>query len=265
MNIILCNQFKNEALRLKEWLLYNKEIGVSNFILINDHSTDDSIDIIKSIKDITVHIINAKTPQTTFNNSRDTNSYQGDLTLAANLITHYRYAHNFCLNTYGRDTYLGFFDVDEFIFYPEYPNKNLLDIIENKFNNKPVLAIGSLEVDSNLFDVNVGYITKQTTRAMSFENKSKGTRYTTVKSFQNLQYNDLTIFYKEPAHEYGHHIHHGGVRPDDASFMPLNECAFLHYRSPIYDPHINRPLCNIDYDKVKQISIKAEHQNGKTI
>ena len=258
MNVILCNQFKNEALRLKEWLLYNKEIGVSNFILINDHSTDDSIDIIKSIKDITVHIINAKTPQTTFNNSRDTNSYQGDLTLAANLIINYRYAHNFCLNTYGRDTYLGFFDVDEFIFYREYPNKNLLDIIENKFDNKPVLCIGSLEVDSNLFDINARYITKQTTRAMSFENKSKGTRSATVKSFQNLQYNDLTLFYKEPLHEYGIHIHQGGVTEIHCAYMPLNKCAFLHYRSPMYNPDINRQLCNTDYNIVKRISITAE-------
>jgi hypothetical protein len=239
MKIVLCNQFKND------------------FILIDDYSKDNSIEIIKSIKDINVHILKATTPETSFENSKDTNAYAGISSLAVNIIKNFQRAHKFCLEIYGNDVYLGFFDVDEFLFYPEYPNKKIIEIIDNNFDNKPVLCVGSLEVDSDLFDLNKEWITQQTTRGMSFKTKFEGTRRETVKSFQNLKYNDLSIFYNIPIHLYGHHIHHGGVEPKNCNFLPLETCAFLHFRKPMYDPDINRKLCNTNYELVKQISDEA--------
>ena len=43
MNIVLANQFKNEQNRLKEWLAYYKELKICDFILVDDHSSDNSL------------------------------------------------------------------------------------------------------------------------------------------------------------------------------------------------------------------------------
>lgn len=258
MNIVLCNQFKNESLRLKEWLLYNKQLGINDFILIDDHSTDNSVKVIKSIKGINVHILQSQTEKLDYESSKDTDVYAGISSLAKNIIQNFKIAHNYCLQKYGTNTYLGFFDVDEFIFYKNYESVKLVNLIEKLIQDKPVLSVGSLEVDSNLFQVTGEWVTQQTTKAVSFDNKKISTRADTVKSFQNLNYPDLSIFYKSPINLYGYHIHYGGVSPSECSFSPLEECAFLHYRKPMYHPHINAKLCVADYKQVKQISTQAK-------
>jgi hypothetical protein len=172
------------------------------------------------------------------------------------MVKNYKQIHKYCLDVYGKDTYLGFFDVDEFIFYKKYKEKSLISVIEENIKNKPVMSLGSLEVNSDFFDLNKPeWITQQTTKAISFENKCKGTRKETVKSFQNLSHN--SVFYQSPDIMYGYHIHYGGVTPDLCSFIPLEECAFLHYRMPIYHPEINKPLCTATYEIVKDISNNA--------
>lgn len=258
MKIILANQFKNEQLRLKEWLLYNKALGITDFILVDDYSTDESVNIIKNIKDITVHILPSMAEKTGYSGSVDTNVYAGISHLAQNMVMNYKQIHKYCLNTYGKEVYLGFFDVDEFIFYKEYKSKPLTSIIQENIKDNPVLCFGSLEVNSDLFDLNKSeWITQQTTTAMSFQSKFEGTRKDTVKAFQNLSYNNLNIFYKTSERLYGHHIHSGGVPSDLCSFARLEDCAFLHYRQPIYHPEINKKLCNTSYGIVKEISNKA--------
>jgi hypothetical protein len=257
MNIVLCNQFKNESLRLKEWLLYNKCLGIKDFILIDDHSNDDSVEIINSIDGINVHILKSQTEVLHYENSKDTNNYAGMSNLAKNIITNFKMAHNYCLQKYGKNIYLGFFDVDEFIFYENYYCVNLVNLIERLMGDKPVLSLGSLEVNSDLFEVTGQWVTKQTTKAISFDNKKISSRSETVKSFQNLNYSDMSVFYKTPMNLYGHHIHYGGVNPHECAFAPLEECAFLHYRKPMYHPEINKKLCTQEYKLVKNISEKA--------
>lgn len=261
MKIVLCNQFKNESARLKEWLLYNKFLGISDFILIDDHSTDNSIEIIHSIKNINVHILKSQTQNLGYVNSNDTNSYAGNSDLAKNIIQNFKTAHSYCLSNYGKNTYLGFFDVDEFIFYKDYENIKITKIIESLIQDKPILCLGSLEVNSDLFSLESDeWVTQQSTNAISFENKKISTRAETVKSFQNLNYHDLSIFYKPPIKMYGYHIHYGGGLPSECAYAPLESFAFLHYRKPMYNPEINKKLCVQNYDIVKNISKKAKKE-----
>ena len=66
MKIILTNQFKNESLRIVEWLEYYRDRGIKDFILINDNSTDDSIQKINSVPNVSVTMINFDLPEVNF-------------------------------------------------------------------------------------------------------------------------------------------------------------------------------------------------------
>ena len=46
-NVTICCMFKNEALFLKEWLLYHKIVGIDHVYLYNNQSSDNYLDILK--------------------------------------------------------------------------------------------------------------------------------------------------------------------------------------------------------------------------
>lgn len=75
MRIILANQFKNESLRIVEWLEYHRDRGIHDFILVDDHSTDDSVQKIQSVKGISAKILSSELPPLEFLNSQDTEAY----------------------------------------------------------------------------------------------------------------------------------------------------------------------------------------------
>lgn len=259
MKIILANQFKNESKRLKEWLLYHKFLGVNDFILVNDHSTDNSKEIIKNIPDITVHLLDSKLKEhTSFKSSEDTEKYMGG-GVPQIIFENFINIHDYCLKTYGKNVYLGFFDVDEFIYF-NYKEYSFLQIIKKYLNENAVLSLDNFDVDSDRFDLNKGWVTQQTTRSMDFLNKKTTYRANTVKSFQNLNYNNLNVFkelLETPGCHIGTYIHGGGVKQNYVSYADNNELGFLHYRKPMYELHKNKHLCNKDYEMVKQISNEA--------
>jgi hypothetical protein len=255
MNIVIGNQFKNEQDRLEEWLLYYRELGIKDFILVNDHSTDNSVEIIKSIKDVNVNILNSQTNPLQFYNGNNTDKYRGNLQLAYNIILNFTRIHNYCLKHYGKNTALGFFDVDEFIF-TNTPDL-VTNVIKKLIHENPVLSIYSLEVNSEKFDLN-SWVTLQTTESMSIENRLKSTRAGVVKSFQNLNFVEIIDFFNDyEPYDVGIPIHWGATKiPRD--FPDTELLAFLHYRKPIYDPIINIPLCDKEYLKVKEISLSIK-------
>jgi hypothetical protein len=255
MKIVLANQFKNEEKRLEEWLLYNKALGITDFILTNDHSTDNSVNIINSIKGITVHILNSEyPPDNRMHSSIDTNKYQAGY-VAGIIGKNFVKMHNFCKEKYGKETFLGFFDVDEFIFF-DTNKTTLLNLIQNNIENYAVLSLSSTEVDCNTFNVDGSWLTLQNHIAVSIENQAKCTRGSTTKSFQNLNYSDLSVFNKDK-NNIGAIVHSGGVEMSQLKYCPRELCSFLHFRKPMYSPEINRKLCNTNYPYVKDIAIKA--------
>ena len=48
--MIIITQFKNEEKRLKEWIEHHYWLGFNQFILYDDNSTDNSIDVIKNLQ-----------------------------------------------------------------------------------------------------------------------------------------------------------------------------------------------------------------------
>jgi hypothetical protein len=76
MKIILTNQFKNESLRIVEWLEYYRDRGIEDFILINDNSTDDSVQKINSVPNVSVTIISSDLPEVNFFSSDQTEKYR---------------------------------------------------------------------------------------------------------------------------------------------------------------------------------------------
>lgn len=259
MKIVLANQFKNEENRLEEWLLYNKALGITDFILVNDHSTDNSVKIIQSVKGVTVHILDSEyLPDNTMYSSIDTHKYQNGGGVAGTIAKNFRRIHDFCLKTYGKEVYLGFFDVDEFIFL-DISKTTLLELIKTNIQNYAVLGISSTEVNCNTFNIDGSWLTLQNYTATSPKNQEISTRGGTAKSFQNLNYIDPTIFYRgHCSTDVGSIVHSGGVDISNIKYCPRESCAFLHFRKPMYSPEINRILCDTNYSYVKDIAMKAK-------
>ena len=126
--------------------------------------------------------------------------------------------------------------------------------------------MSSVEVDCNTFIVDGSWLTLQNHIAVSNVNQAKCTRGSTIKSFQNLNYPDLTVFTKhrnDKPDPIGCFVHHGGVEQQLLKYCPRDVASFLHFRKPMYDPQINRQLCNAEYAEVKKIALKAKEYNNE--
>jgi len=256
MKIILANQFKNESLRIEEWLRYHKELGFNDFVLMDDHSNDNSIEIAKSINGINVEVLSRIDAELSFKGAVDTDLYRGNSNFAEMISRSFMIIHEHVYKKYGNNSIIGFFDIDEFIFSEE--ELDVIKTIVNEIKDLPVLSLWGFEVNSDKFQVNGKWITLQTTNSMSMNNKLKSTKSTNIKSFQNLMFKHKTNFFNDclTFKNYGGIIHNGGI--NDQNYPPdCSKLAFLHYRKPIYDPIVNLPLCDKDYNIVEKIANKA--------
>lgn len=245
MEIILANQFRNEAPRLEEWLRYHAELGVDRFVLADDGSTDASRDIAESTG-LNVEFI---TPPSTCAvwSSDATEAYRGSDRLARSIVSSFKFIQG-RVQSRNRDCALGFFDVDEFLFVPD--RRPLREVLAEEIAGAKALVVPSYEVHSGMFTVGASWVTRQTTRSMSDKNRQQCTRHAVGKSFQNMQFDG---HWERPDEEYGVHIHYGGM----VSPTPSKALRFLHYRSPMYDFPFNSKLCDEDYPQVREISDRA--------
>ena len=275
MKIVIANQFKNEGKRLREWLEYYRDRGITDFVLVNDHSTDNSIEVINSVVGVNVTVMDSPFNNLNFNNSKDTEHYKGNIALAETISTNFRRVHQFVLQKYGRETILGFFDVDEYIVGQ---TKNLAEVINATASQYLISSICSFEIDSDTIDLDsdVPFI-KQTTRSTSTSSRYRCTRRSTAKSFANLNRKDSNLIFSVPVQAFGESIHGCGVPSKRLGFdakgnpeyghyvsQPINdtdECItdgrlclvapktmkMLHYRKPSYDLATNKPLFDTDH------------------
>jgi len=209
MKIVLASQFKNEAIRAVEWLEYYKARGIVDFILCDDHSTDDSIARINSVEGIKVKHFSSQSVPTRFSGSSDTELYKWDLEHPQNQHTNFRRMFAYACEHYGPDTAIGFLDMDEFIFTNR--DAPLHQVISEKIKPYAVMSICSFEVDSRTFELNGSNLLDQTTRSMSVENRAISTRRTTVKSFIQLGHPLSKYAFTEPIPEIGAGIHTAGL------------------------------------------------------
>jgi hypothetical protein len=181
--------------------------------------------------------------------------------------------HQYVKQKFGKDTILGFFDVDEFIVAQ---TRNLKEEIVQYASNFLCLSVCSFEVNSDLFDVSSEVpLIKQTTRSTSVENRNRS-GVLSFKTLLNLSLDENDeIFGLPPDHwNLGSLIHLGGV--DQTKFnMKENEpvvhpsadgvewktirkngwclaapqrLLYLHYRSPSRLHTTNNDLSLYDKD-----------------
>lgn len=91
--VSICGIFKDEGLYLKEWIEYNKKVGVDHIYLYNNNSTDNYLEIIKKyLDDGYVDLVDWPRNQAQME------------------------AYHDCFNRFRNETsWLGFIDIDEFI------------------------------------------------------------------------------------------------------------------------------------------------------
>lgn len=114
-NVSICAIFKNEANYLKEWIEYNRLIGVQHFYLYNNFSSDDYISVLNPyIESGEVTLI-------------DWPIEQGQML-----------AYQDCIKKYKNSSqWIGLIDIDEFIV--PFDKENIYDILHNFEKKAPAV------------------------------------------------------------------------------------------------------------------------------
>jgi hypothetical protein len=269
MNIVIANQFKNESKRIPEWLEYYRDRGITEFVLVDDNSTDNSLEAINSVRGVNVSVLKSDSSNLSYQNSIDTERYRGDTSLAHSMSLNFRKVHKYVLDKYETNTILGFFDVDEYIVGE---TSDLNKIIRETISQYLMVSLCSFEIDSDTIDLDSNTpLLKQTTRSTSTLGRTKCTRRNTIKSFANLSRDDSNVIFSAPIDRYGESIHACGVPSiifdgmlDHYANQPKSDTdenvtdgrlllaqpkhlKFLHYRVPSYDLKINKPLFDTNH------------------
>jgi len=176
----ICTQYRNEANKLKPWILYHKEQGFNTFILYDDNSSDESIKICNNIAvnhnvNIILNQSDSKT-ETTYSSSLQTEEYQKDVSLnkriARSFLNGFEIFKNLSLNS--NNSFCAFIDVDECLTTDS--TNNIVDVINNLFDIQKTnhLYAQSFDVDTSDLTTDIGvFLKEQTTyRWSSFEKET---------------------------------------------------------------------------------------------
>lgn len=233
MRIILANQFKNESLRIVEWLEYHRGQGIHDFILVDDHSSDDSVEKIKSVTGIRTKILPSELPSLEFLNSQDTEAYRGNERLAKVIVLNFNKVFQYVRQYYDRNTVLGFIDFDEFLF-SDASQKSVATLLAENIQSYAVMSVSSFEVDSRKFHVTNGPVLTQTTRSMSVKSRALSSRNFVVKSFINFSSPNLKYAYSSDQNEFWSQVHLSGMplrtkRNATSVFLKNMKNVLAHY------------------------------------
>lgn len=112
-----CIVFKDEAAYLNEWLEFHKLVGVDHFYLYSNESTDKYRAVLQRHIDAG-HATLIEWPTQTSKGS--------------NQVSTQCSAYEHCLRTFGNESrWMGFFDVDEFVFPPQPQHRTLRDVLKD--------------------------------------------------------------------------------------------------------------------------------------
>lgn len=116
----ICTMTKNQGSRLIEWVKYHNNLGFNKFIIFLDNCNDDSKKILESISDIDIDIY-------------ETETFQID-TSGLEWIERSHVLYTFTLSEYENLDWIGFIEVDEFIF-PQSEDFNLVNFLMSSTTN----------------------------------------------------------------------------------------------------------------------------------
>jgi hypothetical protein len=152
----ICNQFRNEKNKIKDWVLYNIEEGFNTFILFDDYSTDESEEILRNTiencdRDIKLYYQYTDSNQEkTYDSCLSTDEYQNDSSLHARVSRSFLSGFNIfkSICTDSDLNYCAFVDVDEVIVSNK--SEKITDIISNIFLEKKLehLYVQSYDVNT---------------------------------------------------------------------------------------------------------------------
>ena len=247
----ICNQFRNEKNKIKDWVLYNIEEGFNTFILFDDHSTDDSEEIVRDTiekcdKDIKLYYqYTDNNQEKKYESCLSTDEYQNDSSLHARVSRSFLSGLNIFKSICDDSDfhYCAFVDIDEILVSNR--SEKITDIVSNMFLEKKVnhLYVQSYDVNTTGLENDRDIFYKdQTTRRWSDEDR---------KNFLNGKYKhrgksivtNKHTFVCSPIN-YWSIIHCGGcigscfetAVPHSSNKIPLsNELRINHYRVPPND------------------------------
>jgi hypothetical protein len=118
--MIIITQFKNEELRLKDWIEHHYWLGFNQFLLFNDNSTDNSVKIIKSLQANNINILLYSCNNISGYIERQLDSVNRGLQISA---------------SYEKEIPILITDVDEYLVSGKGKNynKNIIDIVSKNF------------------------------------------------------------------------------------------------------------------------------------
>jgi len=196
--------FKNEQHALKEWIEHYLHHGVQHFYLINDASTDSSIDIVKPYVD--KGLVTLYTIEFPYYLGRQRDIYN------KYIMPHLTETH-----------WLLMVDLDEFMWSPKSIDLN--DVLKTATN------IGQIQVEHTLFGSNghieipTGIVKSYTHRAATSPTRTPGMRKYFINS--SFKFTDLAI----------HHAQFENKEDEEKRFILLNENFFVlnHYSCQAMD------------------------------
>jgi len=127
--IHIVTQLRNESKRIEEWIKYHNRLGVSNFIIYDDNSIDNSKEIINKISNNYSIKLFDSNKIGRYVNSDNPNEY-GIIDAVRRVVDSYNKGLLYIKQHYNENDWIAFIEVDEFLV-PQKKDYGLLDIISN--------------------------------------------------------------------------------------------------------------------------------------
>lgn len=189
--------FKNESLNMKEWLDHYLKRGVDHFYLINDHSTDDFMSVVKPyLEKSQITLFDAEWPRYV---GRQRDMY-----------------NHFILPRLKETEWLLICDLDEFVWTPTGPS--LYAMLQQ------CVHLGQIQINHRIFGSN-GHVVHPSSVVQSFTKRARdGDMGVNYKYFVNSRFEFSSL-----------NVHHATFKnPDDNNpqhFLILDYCYFItnHY------------------------------------
>jgi len=114
----LVTQQRNDYQRTIDWIEYHSKIGFDTFIIFDDNSTDDSLQVLNNLKLNNVFIkVLSTNKEGTYNDENNPNIYTYNLDLTQRIWNSYLEGFKYLKDNFDFliDDWVGFLDVDEYI------------------------------------------------------------------------------------------------------------------------------------------------------
>jgi hypothetical protein len=236
----IITQAKDQADRIKDWVLYHHSEGFDTFIYFDDYSSDNSIDILKSLREkygINIHIyhsdgIGSKKNREEMKNS---DSYGGDISINYRIIRSYNNGLEMVRKS-NPNAICALIDVDEFLITNN--DEKVSDVIKRISNerNSDHILVHSFDVRDD-FSLGEWYTTQEeTSYRWDYESRDKGIYKSRVKSITT------PIFTNEIPQGPGYVHDMRDLTREEIDKISIREYDILrihHLRKPIMDKTID--------------------------